>query len=202
VTAPSFSFHAGHPGLDFINTTFELLPESTPVELIGDGRSFVGWLVDKGLLDTKTPAALRRRFGDESLDEVAAEARVLRKWAREWIERWSDAPAGRYETERHRLNRLLERASSYREVVEDGGQLKVVEHRRIDSPNQLLALPASEIANLVATEAPELVKRCAGIECPLLFVDRTKAHKRMYCSPAICGNRAKVAAFRARQRAT
>jgi predicted RNA-binding Zn ribbon-like protein len=44
------------------------------------------------------------------------------------------------------------------------------------------------------------VKRCEGAECTLWFVDRTKAHRRRFCSATACGNRDKVAAFRARQR--
>jgi predicted RNA-binding Zn ribbon-like protein len=32
------------------------------------------------------------------------------------------------------------------------------------------------------------------------FLDQTKAYKRRFCSAAVCVNRAKVAAFRERQR--
>jgi predicted RNA-binding Zn ribbon-like protein len=60
----------------------------------------------------------------------------------------------------------------------------------------------AQIASLVATEPPALVKRCAGPGCILWFVDRTKAHRRVFCSATVCGNRAKVAAFRERQRGT
>jgi predicted RNA-binding Zn ribbon-like protein len=52
----------------------------------------------------------------------------------------------------------------------------------------------------VARENASLVKQCAGPGCTLWFLDRTKAHARRFCSAAACGNRAKVAAFRERQR--
>ena len=42
--------------------------------------------------------------------------------------------------------------------------------------------------------------RRAGGDCSLWFLDRTKAHTRLLCSAAACGNRAKVSAFRKRQR--
>nr|WP_254214234.1 CGNR zinc finger domain-containing protein [Burkholderia multivorans] len=32
----------------------------------------------------------------------------------------------------------------------------------------------------------------------LWFLDRTKSHRRRWCSKALCGNRQKVAAFRRR----
>jgi predicted RNA-binding Zn ribbon-like protein len=50
------------------------------------------------------------------------------------------------------------------------------------------------------TERPALVKRRTGPGCTLWFVDRTKSHGRVFCSATACGNRAKVAAFRDRQR--
>jgi len=70
----------------------------------------------------------------------------------------------------------------------------------MDSADELIVLVATQVAFLIATEQPELVKHCAGTGCTLWFLDRTKAHGRLFCSAAVCGNRAKVAAFRERQR--
>lgn len=86
-------------------------------------------------------------------------------------------------------------------VITKGG-FHVTEQWRIDSADELIAVVAAQIASLVATEQPTLVKRCAGHGCTLWFVDRTKAHGRLFCSATVCGNRAKVAAFRERQRDT
>lgn len=184
--------------MDFLNTT--LTPQETPIELIGEGPSFVEWLVSAGLLDAPNASKLKRRFSAKGLDEVAAEARRFREWTGDWISRWRDAPDDDYETELRRLNGLLERASCYREVVVKNG-LQVLERCHIDSADDLIALVATQVALLIATEQPALVKRCAGPECTLWFLDRTKAHRRLFCSAAVCGNRAKVAAFRERQRA-
>src|SRR5688572_30838025 len=83
------------------------------------------------------------------------------------------------------------------------GGFQVTERWRIDSADELIAVVAAQIASLVATEQPALVKRCAAPACTLWFVDRTKAHSRLFCSATACGNRAKVvAAFRERQRGT
>jgi predicted RNA-binding Zn ribbon-like protein len=57
-----------------------------------------------------------------------------------------------------------------------------------------------QIAALITKEQPSLVKDCAGSTCTLWFLDQSKAHRRLFCSPSACGNRAKVAAFRDRQR--
>src|SRR5687768_14230488 len=91
-----------HPAMDFLNTTMS--PGGMPVELIGDGHAFVEWLVDASLLDAPNAAKLRRRFGSDALDVVAAEARRFREWATDLIFRWHDDPDGDYGTELRRLN--------------------------------------------------------------------------------------------------
>jgi predicted RNA-binding Zn ribbon-like protein len=191
-------FLGRHPAMDFLNTS--LSPQGKPIELIGEGRSFTAWLVSAGLLDAATASKMKRRFRAEALDAVAAEARRFREWAGDWISRWCDAPGGNYETEFRRLNRLLERAKGYREVVVTENGMQVMERCRIDSAEELIALVVAQVASFIATEQPARVKRCAGAGCTLWFLDRTKSHGRLFCSATVCGNRAKVAAFRERQR--
>lgn len=191
-------FLGSHPAMDFLNT--HPTPQGTPVELIGDGTSYAAWLEGAQLLHATTARQLRRRFGLAALDGAAAEARDLREWVRDWIARWRDDPGGPYRAEIRRLNRLLARAQCYPEMVGTKDGVQVADRWRIDSADALIAVVAAQVASLIATEQPALVKRCAGPGCTLWFVDRTKAHSRLFCSAAACGNRAKVAAFRERQR--
>jgi predicted RNA-binding Zn ribbon-like protein len=191
-------FLGSHPALDFLNT--RPTPRGEPVELIGDGASYAAWLEAAQLLPATPASALRRRFGPAALDEAAAQARDLREWARDWIARWRDAPGAAYGAEARRLNRLMARATCHPEMVVTTDGCRVTERWRIESADALIAIVAAQLASLVATEQPALVKRCAGPGCTLWFVDRTKAHSRLFCSATVCGNRAKVAAFRERQR--
>jgi predicted RNA-binding Zn ribbon-like protein len=191
-------FLGGHPAMDFLNT--RPTPRGVPVELIGGGPSFAAWLEGAGLLDATTTSTLRRRLGAAALEAAAARARELREWTRDWISRWREAPGGNYRAEVRRLNDLLGRAAYSRELVAAKEGLRVVERRRLDSADDLIALVAEQIASLITTEPPGLVKRCTGPGCTLWFVDLTKAHRRLFCSATACGNRAKVAAFRERQR--
>lgn len=192
-------FLAGHPALDFLNTS--MAPLGTPIEFIGDGPSFVDWLVRAGLLDPAAAARARRRFKVETLDATAAQARKLREWAAVWIGRWRDAPNGDHSAELRRLNALLGRARWQRQLAPAEGGLRLVEHCCIGAADELVALVAAQLALLVATEPSALIKRCAGAACTNWFLDRTKARRRLFCSASVCGNRAKVAAFRKRQRA-
>jgi predicted RNA-binding Zn ribbon-like protein len=191
-------FLGSHPAIDFLNT--RPTPQGTPVELVGDGTSYAAWLEEAQLLPGMTAQQLKRRFGAAALDEAAVEARKLREWTRDWIARWRDAPKRPCSAELRRLNHLLARARRYPEVVNTKDGVQVTERWRIDSADELIAVVAAQIASLISTEEPALVKRCAGPGCTLWFVDRTKAHGRLFCSATVCGNRAKVAAFRERRR--
>ena len=191
-------FLGDHPAIDFINTTF--CPQGERVETLGNGAAFMDWLIKAGLLTETAAARLKRRLGAQALDAVAGEARALRDWASSWISRWSRDPGGDYGAELRRLNGFLHRGAYYREIVSEGREWRLRECSNIETGEDLLAAIATQIALLVTTEAPSLVKSCAGAGCTLWFVDRTKGHRRSYCSASVCGNRAKVAAFRAREK--
>jgi predicted RNA-binding Zn ribbon-like protein len=59
---------------------------------------------------------------------------------------------------------------------------------------------AESAAQFLSSGDPSLLRRCDSPGCILFFYDTTKNHARRFCSPATCGNRAKVAAYNARQR--
>ena len=189
-------FLGGHPAMDFLNTLFG--PDGQQTETIGSGRAFLDWLVAAGLLDATVGARLPRRFGEEALDDAAAEARKFREWARSWLMRWRAAPRRDYSSELSALNKMLARETCHREVVAAGKGLKVTARPRLEQANALVALVAGPIAALVTEEQAALVRSCTGAGCSLWFLDRSKSHRRLFCSAAVCGNRAKIAAFRAR----
>jgi predicted RNA-binding Zn ribbon-like protein len=70
--------------------------------------------------------------------------------------------------------------------------------RRWRSPDALLLPIAQAMAELLTTADFSQVKACEGPACTLLFLDRTRGHKRRWCNMAVCGNRAKQAAHRER----
>ena len=188
-------FIGGQPAIDFLNTYYQ-----GSVETLESGRDLLTWLVGAGLIDEAESTRVMRRLGAKVLDETAAEARRVREWLREWLTRWRQAPNADYSEELAALNRLMARDAPRSEVVVTDDGLKIVEHWHLASADSIIALIASHVASLITEESPDLLKTCAGPDCTLWFVDRTKAHRRVFCSPTTCGNRAKVAAFRQRQR--
>jgi len=190
-------FLGGHPAVDFLNTRYT--PDGRTVETLTDGRAFVDWLVAAGLLDQATAATCTRRFGRKALDASAEEARRVRERARAWLARWREAPDDDYRTDVSALNALLGRVHLRWEVL-PGPELALVQRSRIDTADALVGLVAVQLAQLITEEDPARLKQCAGSQCSLWFLDRTKAQRRKFCTASVCGNRAKVSAFRARQR--
>ncbi|HET9862916.1 MAG TPA: CGNR zinc finger domain-containing protein [Steroidobacteraceae bacterium] len=190
-------FLGGHPAVDFLNTAFA--PNGRQIEAIPDGRALLDWMVAAGLLN-EADARRVRRAGNAALDAAAQEVRKVREWARRWLERWRSAPDDGYDEEIAALNKLLARAAWHDEVIsaEDGSKRLASVHD--NDPGALVPLIARQIAALVTQENASLLKSCSGSGCTLWFLDRTKAHRRTFCSATACGNRAKVAAFRQRQR--
>lgn len=192
-------FLGGHPALDFLNTAFA--PRGEVIDVIGDGRSLLAWLIRAELVTESEAARLKSRVSADRLDAAAREARSVRAWARAWVGRWSRDPLADYRAEVRRLNGLLLRGASSSKVLSANGRFRLAERARIERADDLIFVIATQLAWLVTSEDPTHIKPCAGAACTLWFLDRTKGHRRMFCSASACGNRAKVAAFRARQRA-
>ena len=66
---------------------------------------------------------------------------------------------------------------------------------------QLLAGLAVDLLDLLSGPDIENVKECSAAGCTRLYIDASRAGNRHWCGMGTCGNRAKVQAFRARQRA-
>jgi predicted RNA-binding Zn ribbon-like protein len=97
------------------------------------------------------------------------------------------------------LNRFLENAPSHAALTaEDAMRIGVTRVYGKETVEAFLAPVAEAVADLIANGDFELIRHCEGSACVLWFYDRTKGHRRRWCSSTGCGNRAKVAAFRAR----
>jgi predicted RNA-binding Zn ribbon-like protein len=100
---------------------------------------------------------------------------------------------------RRRLNDILALDSRYTHIDQDATALHDGRHWR--EPRQLLVPVAEAAASLFLLGDRRLVRHCEGAGCPMWFYDRTKAHRRRWCSMAVCGNRAKARRFYGRNRA-
>lgn len=190
---------ADHEGLDFLNTI--ATPVDVPVEWIGTGNDFLLWLEEAKFVSKEVLDDMRGKAGPGELDAIAAQARSLREWFREFVNKYSGkALPSSALADLTPLNSLLARDEAFKRVVTDNSGLKLIQERRWRSPDALLTPIAEAIAELITDEDFTRVKACEGHNCSIIFLDKTRRHGRRWCSMAICGNRAKQSAHRLRQR--
>jgi predicted RNA-binding Zn ribbon-like protein len=197
---PAPLFVGDHPAIDFLNT--QATPAGKAIEWLGDGADLVAWLERAGAIELAVAAKFRRARERDRLDDIAGEARSLRAWLRGFIARHAGRTLDAAAAELAPLNRLLARDDSY-EQIETGSAGSALRPRRVRrwaQPAALLQPIAASIGDLVCHADFRLIRACEGADCTLLFLDRTKAHARRWCSMALCGNRAKQAAHRDRRK--
>lgn len=201
---PPAIFLSGSLGLDFLNTL--ATPIDVPIDWIEDGEGLLDWLRQAGLVPAKDLKALRARAMPGEFDAVAAQARSLREWSRGFLRARSGRRLGPDDLrELEPLNRLLGRDERFAQIVAASPDappgLTLEASRRWRAPESVLLPIGLELATLFCGDDFEFIKACEGQTCTLLFVDRTRARGRRWCSMAICGNRAKQAALRSRRKA-
>jgi predicted RNA-binding Zn ribbon-like protein len=194
-----FLFVANRPILDFLNTA--PVQDGERTELLPDFHALLRWFEAAGLVSSRDAAKLRRRWGNSaSARQVVSAMRELRERLRNQVLRWerggSLQPAALAElnglmAEYPMRTRLKLKASAGAATRESW-----FSPRR---PEDLFAPLASSAADLFATADRNRLRKCGN--CILHFYDTSKKGTRRWCSMQLCGNRLKVAAYAARQRA-
>jgi predicted RNA-binding Zn ribbon-like protein len=201
---PSAFFVGEHLALDFLNTI--AAPRGARVEWLANGKDLVNWLEQTRSIGPMAAARIRES-GSGKLDEIARQAREFREWLRGFVTARSGKPLRATVAAVAPLNELLARDNSFQRVEaagrdsEDGRRLLLRRVHRWENPEELLHPIAEAAADLICNQDFRLIRSCEGSACTLVFLDRTKAHGRRWCSMAVCGNRAKAAAHRARRSA-
>jgi predicted RNA-binding Zn ribbon-like protein len=186
--ASPLDFVGDHPAINFINTL--RMEGNTLTDTWQSDDDVAAWMVREGLRDSMPSAS----WPDNALLE---KARNLRDLARRAVA----ARKAEKTFPLDELNGFLEHSASYYLLhAESPVELRLERVNGQKTVEQYLAPVAESIAELLAHADFHLVRACEGERCVLWFYDRTKAHRRRWCSPQFCGNRAKVAAFRARAR--
>ena len=192
-----------HLALDFLNSV--AAPRGAMVEWLGSGHNLLTWLTDVGALHAASAERLASFEPSSRLDEVAAEAVALREFFRDLVARMRVGGRTAVSVEDvGRLNAVLARDPSFIRIEHDrnGQRYRLVTHRPWREPVEMLMPIAAAMADLVCNIDVSLLRRCENPVCTLWFYDRTKGHRRRWCSQSVCGNRAKAAAHRARARSS
>jgi predicted RNA-binding Zn ribbon-like protein len=178
----TFIYVSGRQCLNFVGTVRHR--NSSREELLTEPELLSDWAVQAGLVDVAV---------DITGDDLAAAIELREAIYRTVIARLEDRrprPAD--------VDLLNERASQSRLTLR---LRRTGEVRREGSTTQLLASLADDLLDLLAGTDIENVKQCAHPDCTRLYLDASRARNRHWCGMGSCGNKAKVQAFRARQRA-
>ncbi|BBU22749.1 ABATE domain-containing protein [Mycobacterium xenopi] len=179
----TFVFVSGRPCLDFAGT-LKSRHGPAPQELLSRPALLSDWARQARLLDTVIEVT------DDDLAAALALREAIYHTVTARLERRRPKPADVDLLNEHASQRpltlRLQRTGSV---------------RREGTAPQLLATLAADVLDLLAGADIDNVKRCAHPGCTRLYVDASRAKTRHWCGMSTCGNRAKVEAFRARQRA-
>lgn len=181
-------FLADDLALDFLNTRVSV--GGKMVDLLQTDHDVLAWLADAGFSAPNVA-------GNQPPLSLVSDARVLRENIRLLIE---SRKAGR-RGDPSVLNKFLSYGQSYPRLVWSSPRSLKIERVCQQCTSESILAPIAEAAAVLLSSVDfRLVKRCEGKECVLWFLDKTKSHRRRWCSVKICGNRHKVAAFRKRLR--
>ena len=175
-----------HLAMDLLNT--EARDDGKAVEFWNSDAEVLHWLARYGI----APATQSETFAS---GELLNQAKALRKLARQLITGFKDGKT----PEISELNQYLHAFDTAPHLARDAeGKLTLNRVSHTDSIGSLLGPVAEAVAELLVEGKVDLIKQCEHPDCILWFYDRTKAHKRRWCSMALCGNRHKAAQFRKR----
>jgi predicted RNA-binding Zn ribbon-like protein len=81
--------------------------------------------------------------------------------------------------------------------AEDGALVRRL--RTLPGCEELLAAVARDAIELLTDPAARAsLRQCEGDNCPIVYLDTSRGHRRRWCSSEVCGNRERVARHRRR----
>jgi predicted RNA-binding Zn ribbon-like protein len=159
---------------------------SEPVELLVTADDAARWLREAGLVDESA------RLREIDLLELRELRDAIYRIGYAASEQRSAAPNDL---------RLLNQTAQRSEAVPQLGGDWSLRALRADAFNTALATIARDAIAIFGNEAERSrLRTCEQSDCAGLFLDRSRGERRRWCSMARCGSRAKVAAFRKRQK--
>jgi len=192
-----FLFVGNHLALDFLNTR-PVLAEG-PKELLPDADALVRWLVASGVLTPQKGRALSRKWRDTP--QASVFLRQLLKFRERLRAVVIRQEAGLSVSDGFvaELNLLLKHHPSVIALQRKGKKLELEAASEPEKPNDVWALIAIAVAELLSDAWPGRLRKCEA--CIVHFLDTSKRGSRRWCSMNICGNKIKVAAYQQRKRA-
>jgi predicted RNA-binding Zn ribbon-like protein len=186
VTGKDLPLLGGALCLDFVNTVDPRL-EPPQEEFLPDFVELANWGRYVGALRVSQGRAMVAEGAADPTAAAAAHSRAIK--LREALYRLFRAPQRPSPDALGTLNEELQRATI---SVERHQRAYQVVWRSTSVVDDLLGAVARSAAELLTSHELAYVRECAGDGCGWLFLDTSKAHRRRWCSMAVCGNRVKA----------
>lgn len=175
-----FRFRGGSCVID-LPATLRARLSPAPLELLVTPADLGRWLVSSGMAESPPKV---------TPDDLLV-ARVLREAIYALAGRKSGA---KIKEARQTLNRIAAGTPAVPQFKSDGTAV-------LTGPaSDLLVSLAREAVQLFGSDMAKLVRKCDWPTCALYFLDTSRKGDRRWCSMSGCGNKAKAADFRRRQR--
>lgn len=181
--ALAFPFIGGRPCLNFV-ATLGRRHASAPLERLPDPAALARWFTEAELTADGEPVRVTARDLTGARDLREALYRLVRA-----------SMAGQHPEPAD--VELINEAAARPDLAP---QLGPVRWTARQPARAALATVARDAVLLVRSPLLERVKKCENPNCSLLFLDDSQARRRRWCSMDRCGNLAKVAGYRSRNR--
>jgi predicted RNA-binding Zn ribbon-like protein len=200
---PRFELSAGILCLDFVNTLDDR-PSDEPKELLAQYADLVRFAEDTGVLTSRQADHLTQRADARPGDaqQTLRSGVELREamygifWA---VANRRKVPPTAVAT----LNKYVREAGHHSVLVQTNGHFvwQFDDHASPELAFDTILWPiVRSAADLLVSDHLPFVRTCSSKTCQWLFVDTSKSHRRRWCNMRLCGNRAKVRRFYARQK--
>lgn len=177
-----FRLLSGRPFLDLIATVGKRW--TLRIERLRQPRDLGRWLVRAGLWEQEREVSAAELVAARDLREAlfrcvvrALDDRALPERDLRLVNAWAARPA--------RVPQLLAGGS----IAWGGAPVRTA-----------LAELARDAVIVLGSDRRARMRRCAGEDCSIFFIDASRSGRRRWCSMTSCGNRTKVAQFRNRAR--
>ncbi|WP_036261809.1 CGNR zinc finger domain-containing protein [Methylocapsa aurea] len=178
-------FFGGSLWLDFLNTTPAV--NGAVIDFIGSVEGLRRWIKAAVIGDADDPACAAELQSALAMRETLRNAFDLLAQGDTLSPRLLSS-----------INSALAALSIHRRLVLTEHRPALVETFGIQGP-WVAAMVANDFAQFVCEFEPTRLRRCANPSCTMVFYDRGRNNTRRWCAMSICGNRDKVAHYRARK---
>jgi predicted RNA-binding Zn ribbon-like protein len=181
-----FQFISGHLALDFVNTVAYRLNPSKFRDYLETAADVTAWAKEARLLETDRIASTQSIARDGISRLLALRERLYRLFRA--------IALGKLISDR-RLELLNNDLLHCRDKQRLSGRDGVVRWdwlKQMNSTDRIFCPVILQTVELLTSGDHSLIKQCDDQDCGWLFLDRSQAKRRKWCSMADCGNRAKA----------